>query len=368
MIVRELKLKLTTKQKKLLEVWLPKLTSVYNWALRQVELNAKNKIYFSKFDFINLLSSHSKQLGIPSHTIQGTLEQAYMAWKRCFKKISKQPILKSVRNKLNSISFPDPIPLNRIKDKVIRIPKLGFVKFYKQRLPVGQIKRTRIIRRASGWYLQLSIDTVHKFPIKEIDAVVGIDTGFKHLATLSDGTKFDNQRVFIKGQMRLAQAQRGKHKKLTTRLHERISNRRKDYNHKVSRIIVQNYSEIYITNDNLRNQSKVFGKSINDAGISQLRNFIIYKGDVHGRKVELVGSKYTTMTCSTCGYLTGPAGLSLLVVRNWECSACGAQHDRDINSAKVILNSGLGWGLDNTRTHASKGPEISRLESSGGAR
>lgn len=74
------------------------------------------------------------------------------------------------------------------------------------------------------------------------------------------------------------------------------------------------------------------------------------------------------MTCSVCGSLTGPQGLFGLVVRNWECSACGAQHDRDVNSAKVILNSGLGYSLDNTKTHTLIKPEILRLESSGGAR
>ena len=201
---------------------------------------------------------------------------------------------------------------------------------------------------------------------------VGIDTGFKHLAILSDGTKFDNERVFMKGQKRLAQAQRGKRRKLTARLHERIKHRRKDYNHKVSRKIVENYNEIYITNDNLRGQAKIFGKSVSDAGISQLRQFISYKSDAHNRKCVLVDSKYTTMTCSKCWDRTGPTGLSKLAVRAWECSSCGEQHDdRDINAANVILKLGLGWSLDNDRIHAEQirnvQPGNSILESLGGA-
>ena len=161
--------------------------------------------------------------------------------------------------------------------------------------------------------------------------------------------KYENERNFVKGQERLSQAQRGKNKKLVARLHERIKNRRKDCNHKVSREIVQSYKEIYVTNDNLRGQSKIFGKSISDAGISQLRNFISYKSGNHSRIFKLVDSKNTTKTCGGCGSLTGPIGLHMLHVRVWECSACGAQLDRDINSANVILKLGLGYSLVNLK-------------------
>lgn len=345
MIIRELKLKLTKKQEQTFTTWIPILTSIYNWGVRKIELNAKNKIYFSKFDFIDLLVNHSKQLDIPAHTIKGILSIVYISWGRCFKKISKKPKLKSVRNKLNSIPFPDVIPRSRIKNNQIRIPGIGWIRHFKQDIPEGKIKQGRIIKRASGWYLQLTIDTKHIFPVKETDSKVGIDTGFKTLATLSDGTKFENERNFCKLQKRLAQAQRGKRKKLVGRLSEKIKNKRKDYNHKVSRKIVENYQEIYITKDSLIKQAKKFGKSVTDAGISQLRNFITYKGDVHGRKVKLVDSKFTTMTCSICKARTGPTGLSKLAVRDWVCSACGAQHDRDINAACNILNLGLGYNL-----------------------
>jgi putative transposase len=349
MIIRELKLKPTKKQIQTFEEWLNILTGVYNFGIRKIELNAKDKIYFSKFEFVNICSEHSKKLGIPSHTIQATLDRSYTSWQRCFKKQAKKPKLKSIRNKLRSIPFPDVLVRSRISKNKIILRIIGKIKYFKQQIPEGQIKNVRIIKRSSGWYCQLCIDTNHIFPVKETTEKVGIDTGFKTLVTLSNGIKYDNKRVFVKGQQRLAQAQRGKNKKLIARLHERISNRRKDYNHKVSRELVENYSEIYITNDNLRGQSKIFGKSVADAGISQLRNFIIYKGDKHGRKVKLVNSKNTTMTCSSCGFLTGPKGLNGLDVRNWECELCGVLHCRDVNAAKNILNSGLGCNLVNLK-------------------
>jgi len=342
MLVRELKLKPSKKLEETLSSWLWNLTSVYNFGIRKIELNAGNKIYFSPFDFANLLSNHSDKLEIPSHTLQATLLVAYNAWKRCFKKQARKPKLKGVRNKLRSIPFPDPIPESRFENNKVKIYGLGRVKYFKQSLPKGRIKQGRIVKKASGWYLQLTIDAKHTFKVHDTEKKVGIDTGFKHLAILSDGTKYENQRNFIKGQERLAQAQRGNRTKLVGRLPEKIANRRKDYNHKVSKEIVQNYKEIYITNDNLKGQAKRFGKSVGDAGIRQLRNFTIYKSENHNRKCGLVDSHKTTMTCSNCWSLTGPTGLSELAVRSWECSVCGTVHDRDINSAMVILKIGAG--------------------------
>lgn len=345
MITRELKLKLRKNQENQINTMLFQCSGLYNLIIRRIELSAKDKIYYSKYELFNQFAGHSKKTDLHSRTIQATIEQAYNAWDRCFKKLGGKPKLKSIRNKLNSISFPDPIKKTNFKNNTIKIPSLGELKFFKQEIPDGKIKCSRIIKKASGYYIQITIDTDHVFSVKETEEKVGVDTGFKHLAILSNGKKYENERNFIKGQKRLAQAQRGNDKKLVARLHERIKNRRKDHNHKISKEIVQNYKEIYITGDNLRGQSKIFGKSVSDAGISQLRNFIIYKSENHGRLSKLVNSKKSTMTCGKCWSLTGPTGVHMLNVRNWECSACGAVHDRDINSACVTLSFGLGINL-----------------------
>jgi transposase len=349
MITRELKLKPNKKQTAKLEEWLWILTGVFNFAVRKIELNANNKKYFKKNDFGNLLAGHSEKLGVPSHTIQAVLMTAFNAWKKCFRKQARKPHLKSVRRKLRSIPFPDLFNRKYITNNHIKLQIFGEIKYFKQDVPDGQIKNLRLVRKASGWYCQLTIDTDHIFPVKDTTKTVGIDTGFKTLATLSDGTKFDNQRMFVQSQTRLAKAQRGKNRKLTARLNERIKNRRRDYNHKVSRQIVENYQEIYITNDNLRGQAVVFGKSVSDAGISQLRLYLLYKGDKHGRVVKLVDSRNSTRTCSNCGCRSGPTGLDELDARFWVCIRCGTKHDRDINAAVITLKVGSGYDLVNPK-------------------
>jgi transposase len=339
-IVRTLKLKLTKGQEAELNRWLVHLTSIYNWGLRKIELNAKDKIYFSKLKFQNILADHGKKLDIPSHTIQGTLLQIYNAWQRCFRKLAKKPRFKGVRNKLNSIPFPDPLKLP--KDNRISIPGIGKVRYYKQDLSDAKIKCGRIIKKSSGWYLCLWLDCDHKFSVLQTNKAVGIDPGFYTLLALSDGKKKENPRELRKSAKRLAQAQRGHRKQLAARLQERQVNRRNNRNHKISRWLVENYKTICYSNDNFKTMARKFGKSVSEAALGNLIGMLGYKCRVGGRTLIPVKSRFTTMTCSSCGALTGPTGLAGLKVRHWVCSACGADHDRDFNSAVVVLNAGLG--------------------------
>ncbi len=357
MIVRELKLKLTKGQEKTLGEWLGSLTSIYNWGIRKIELNARDRIYFSRLEFRKLLDGHGKKLGIPSHTIRETLDRAWLSWHRCFKKLGRRPRLKGIHNKLRSIPFPD--PMRSPEEGRISIPGLGRVRFHRQALPEGPIKRGLMVKRASGWYLQLTLDVTHTFPVRETGQAIGIDPGFKHLVTLSNGERFDCNGETGRLEKRLAQAQRGRDRRLVSRLQERIANKRKDRNHKLSREIVESYGFIAIPKDNLKGMArkapanperrrarrKRFGKSVTRASINQLFRFVKYKGDNHGRRWVEVDPKWTTLTCSNCGALSGPTGLSELAVRFWECSECGVGHDRDVNAARNILRIGLGSSL-----------------------
>lgn len=340
MILRMIKLIPAKKQEAVLNQWLWNLTGLYNFAIKRIGNDAQDKIYHSGFDCQNWIADHSKRMEIPSHVMQAIIKQAYNAWRRCFKKVAQKPKLKGLRNKLNSIPFPDPIRMP--KNNHIGLLGLGKVRFHKQELPQAKIKCGRIVKRASGWYLALWFDCDNVFPVQETDKAVGIDPGFKTLLTLSDGTKIENPRELRKGAERLAQAQRGGHKKLAARLHERQANRRTDRNHKISRKLVEQYKTICYSDDNFKGIARKFGKSVAEAGLNQLIKMLTYKCRTGGRQLIPVASFRSTMTCGNCGALTGPTGFRGLAVRHWECSACGASLDRDRNSANVILDAGLG--------------------------
>jgi transposase len=82
-------------------------------------------------------------------------------------------------------------------------------------------------------------------------------------------------------------------------------------------------------------------KSVLDSGWGMLKRMLQYKGEHAGRSVAVVSERNTTRACSFCRTLSGPTGKDMLDVRQWECSECGAGHDRDENSARNILFVGL---------------------------
>lgn len=355
MISRELKLKLTKAQEKTCNEWLWNLTGVYNWAIRKIELDAKDKIYFTNFKLHNLTSGNAKKIGLPAQTFNSIINQAYVAWKCCFRKISSKPKLKSNRRKLNSIPFPSPENIQGLKSNKIKLLKLSWLKFHKQDIPAGKIKQARIIKRATGWFLVLFIDTERELIICNSKSKVGIDPGFKDLLTLSNGIKIPRPKEVSLSAKRLAQSQRGNNKKLTARLQRYVANQKRDRNHKLSLWLCKNYKEIYFSKDNISGIAKKFGKSVNNSNHYQLRKMIEYKiSRTDGSLFKEVESKNSTQTCSTCGSINGPKGLIGLKVRSWTCKDCGSVHDRDINAAMNTLNFGLGLSHENSSDTVSE--------------
>ena len=346
MIQCQVKLRLSATKEAQLNEWLWMLTGVHNWALRKIELDAKDKLFHSPMGFQNILTQHGAKIGIPSHTVQGVLSQVHTAWSRCFKKIGGKPKFKGARNKLNSIPFPDPV--KSLDGNHVKLPVIGSIRFHKQAIPEGKIKCARIVKRASGWYLCLFIDVERDTITRHMDGAIGIDAGFKDLLTTSDGEKVPHPKELQQSLARLGQAQRGNNRKLVARLHERIKNQRKDRNHKLSLRLVQENNVIVFSKDNIKGIASKFGKSVASSGHYQLRQMLAYKSRAGGTQYTEVASRNSTRTCSVCGALTGPTGWIGLSVRHWQCG-CGAEHDRDINAAINTLIAGVGTTLEELR-------------------
>ena len=77
-------------------------------------------------------------------------------------------------------------------------------------------------------------------------------------------------------------------------------------------------------------------KSIRDAGWAQFVQQCENKAEEAGSRVLLVDPKYTSQRCSVCGAIK-PKTLE----ERWHSCPCGAELDRDHNSARDILRLGL---------------------------
>lgn len=338
----QLKLKLSARQERQLNHWLRHLTSVWNWAIRKIEQDAQGSVYYTSLGFRNLLNGHGKKIGVPQDAICGTLGTAYESWRLCFKKIARKPRLKGRRNRLNSIAFAHG---TKIENSRLNILCLGRIRFHKQEVPEGHIGQFRLIKRASGWYACLFIQTDANTIPRVSSGEVGIDPGFNDLLTLSTGEKVAHPRELEASALRLAQSQRGNNRKLANRIQERIANQRKDRNHKLTRRLVSENVVIRFSKDNIKGIAKRFGKSVQSSGHYQMRQMFSYKSPTSGTEYDEPDSKKSTITCSACGALSGPRGLAGLKVRHWTCG-CGAEHDRDINSAVNALNAAPGAGVE----------------------
>lgn len=175
----------------------------------------------------------------------------------------------------------------------------------------------------------------------------------KDFAIFDSGEVIENPKYYRKTEYRIKKTQRelSKCKKFSknykkvqmklAKLHEKIKNQRKDFQHKVSRKIV-NENQIIVSEDlNVKGMLKnhKLAKSIQDASFSTFCNMITYKADEQYRQYVKIGVFFpSSKLCHCCGFKY--SGLKLNE-RFWICPECGTYLDRDENAAINILSEGL---------------------------
>jgi putative transposase len=215
----------------------------------------------------------------------------------------------------------------------------------------GIIKTCTLRKNATGdWDVSFSCE-VEVQPKPQKTEAIGIDLGLTHFATLSDRQEIPNPRFFQSGQKALAKAQRKlgklekgakerrKKGKVVAKVHEKIRNQRKDFCHKESKKIIDQYQYICVEDLAIKKmvEKSHFAKSITDASWSQFLQYLTYKAAEAGRKLGLVNPAYTTQDCSRCNH----RGEKKLSERMHCCTQCGYTTTRDHNSAEKVLALGL---------------------------
>ena len=296
---------------------------------------------------------------INSQSLQSTIRNLDSAYKNFFNKQNKFPRFKSKYNK-QSFKIPQNALINEGK---LVIPKFKEgIKINSHREIEGEILFATITKSTTGkYYVSITCEVNYK-PFDKTGSKVGIDTGIKDLAILSDGKTYENIKVLksklkkLKYQQRqLSKKQKGsnsgqKQKIKLSLTHEKITNIRKDYLHKISTEIVKNHDIISVEDLSVKNMMKnhKLAQSLSDVSLGMFYTMLEYKSKWNDKSFVKIDRFFpSSKTCSNCGWIYQDLNLS---IREWTCPSCNEHHDRDLNASKNILKQGInilsGYGIE----------------------
>ena len=287
---------------------------------------------------------------INSQSLQSSLRNLDSSYMRFFRKQNKFPRFKS---KYDRQSFKIPQFVSLKGNKLI-IPKFkGGIKINLHREIEGKIQFATISKSTTGnYYVSLTCEVQYQ-PYEKTNSKVGIDTGIKDLAILSDGTKYKNIKPLKNKIKKLKYEQRQlskkvkgsssrkKQRKKLAVLYEKISNIRKDYLHKVSTEIIKNHDVICIEDLAVKNIMKnhKLSQAMSDVSLGTFYSMLEYKCKWNDKYFVKIDRFFpSSKMCFNCGWINQDLTLN---VREWFCPSCGEMHDRDFNASLNILKQGL---------------------------
>jgi len=344
---------------------------VYNYALaKKMKAWQQEKKNLSRFDIQKDLPQLKKQKETEwlkeadAKALIFSLLNLDNAYQKFFREHKGYPKFKSKKKSRLSYTTYQGIKVNWNEER-IDIPKNKNIKiklhrkFSPQGNPQGEVKQITISKSPTGkYYASILVETKErekkKRKITEKTAI-GIDLGIKTFITISDDRKIDNPKVLYKYEKKLAREQKRLSKKKkgsnnkskqrikVARVHEKVTNIRKDFLHKLSYQLTHENQvksiviETLNVNGMLKNHR--LAKAIANVSWKKFVELLAYKCDWYGVNLLKIGRfEPSSKLCSKCGVINNELTLA---DREWVCPNCGAKHDRDINAAINIKRFGL---------------------------
>ena len=332
------------------------------------------KQIFTKYKPEALQWSKDAACSIPLAQMWSDVRAAYTNFFKSCKgerkgKFSKPPRFKSKKNPKDSFRYSCSNCSPKIDENGLYLTKkLGCIKgSFGCRFAQGKWKNITFRRTATGkWFVKICVEKKDE-PKNNNGKIVAIDWNCRDedFIVRSDGVKVKCPRYLQKSQKQLKhwqkimskrfvkgqQVQSSNYEKAQRKvalLHERVSWQRKDWLHKESRKLCNEFETVVVEDINLQTMAKMnHGVVIGDQGFGLFRDMLSYKGHL-----EKVNPKNTSKTCHVCGYVNHKVKVG---VNYWKCPICSSKHDRDINAALNILSkyvtsrSIVGWELTESK-------------------
>ena len=355
------KLEPTTEQKILLEKHIGSCRYIYNWALSlKVKSYEETGKSISQFDInkrITSLKVENKWLSeVNSQSLQGMTRNLESAFTKFFREKKGFPKFKSKKNPVQAFPVPQHYFVN-FETCTVKLPKIGEIKAKLHRNFTGELKTATVSKTCTGkYFISILVDDGKELPDTQKyseSTTIGIDVGIKDFAVLSTGEKIENPRYLKNSLKRLKCLQkrvsrkvkgskrRDKARKLLSKIHEKISNQRNDFQHKLSSKLISENQAIALETLNVKGMVKNhhLAQAISDSAWSSFVTKLEYKAQWSGKTILRIGQfEPSSKLCNVCGYHNSELTLK---DREWTCPDCKTPHDRDINAAINIKKFSL---------------------------
>ena len=341
---------------------------IYNHFLNKCKENKFIKAYDMCKELKELVLDYPFLKEVDSMALRCSIFNLEDSYKNYFSKRSAYP---SFKNKFSKQSYRinciTSIYKNKkysnikidIKEKMIKVPKLGLVKIRGYRnlneLTDRIINITIEKEKTNKYYVSVITEKEEETPKKITPtSIVGIDLGIRDLVVTSDGEKYPNPKEINKREKRLKRMQRklcrqvkgsnnyNKTKEKIARIHSKIKNSRKHNIITIANKIVKEHDIIVSEKLNVKKMSSnhKLAKNILDAGFNKICELLKWKSKLLGKYYYQVDTYYpSSKICSHCDNKTEIT--NDLKVRMWECENCGNTNDRDINASINIMFEGI---------------------------
>jgi transposase, IS605 OrfB family, central region len=333
---------------------------VYNWAL-DLKTTVYNNEYrtLGKNDLKKMLPDLKVQYNwlkeVNSQSLQGAIDNLDNAFQKFFRKETDYPKFKSKYNPVQSFQVPQHYVVD-LDNNTVKLPKLKKpVKAKFHRRFDGETRTATVSRTPNDkYFISILVDDGQEIPEKvSLGPSIGIDVGISHFAILSTGEKIENPRHLKTSlkklqheQRKLSRKQKGssnrkKQKLVVAKLHEKITNQRNDFQHKISKRLIDKNQAICLEDLNIKGMVKnhCLSQAISDVAWGSFIVKLRYKAEWYGKTIVQIGRfEPSSKLCSICGYKKNNLTLK---DRSWECPSCSTKHDRDVNAATNIMNIAL---------------------------